>query len=164
GKRWLARRLGSIIASRLHDGTYFEPFLGSGAMFFATQPRSAVLSDTNRELINAFRQVAKYPVQIKRRLARLKTNKKEYQRLRSQDPYTPMGRAVRFIYLNRNCWGGLYRENKNGTFNVPYGGGSRNHKALTRGSALETAAKFLRRKGVRLTVCEFDSILSYAGA
>src|SRR5438094_7651972 len=70
---------------------------------------------------------------------------------------------VRFIYLNRNCWGGLYRENKNKAFNVPYGGGGRNHKSLARGSALEAAAKSLRRKGVRLKVCEFHSILSYAG-
>jgi len=162
GKQWLSRRLGPIIASRLHGGTYCEPFLGSGAMFFATQPRSAVLSDTNRELINTFRQVAEYPVQIKLRLARLKTTKTEYHRLRAQHPHTPIARAVRFIYLNRNCWGGLYRENKNGTFNVPYGGGSRNHKPLVRGSVLELAAKSLRRKGVRLKVCEFHSILSYA--
>ena len=119
GKRWLSKTLAPIIIDFLADGTYYEPFLGSGAMFFAVQPRRATLSDNNKQLINAFLQVSCKPDDLQRILAALRSTKKEYYRIRSAVPKTALEQAARFIYLNRNCWGGLYRENRRGEFNVP---------------------------------------------
>src|SRR5882724_3699607 len=159
GKRWLSKTVAPIIIDRLADGTYYELFLGSAGMFFAVQPRRATLSDNNKQLINAFRQVARKPEDLQRILRALRSTKKEYYGLRNAAPTTALERAARFIYLNRNCWGGLHRENRRGEFNVPYGGGTRNHASLTRGPLLQTVANLLRRRNVRLLSCPFEEVL-----
>ncbi len=153
GKGWLPKTVAPIIVDRLGDGSYYEPFLGSAAMFFAVQPRRAMLSDNNKQLINTFRQVARKPEDLQRILRALRSTKKEYYRLRSAVPKTALERAARFIYLNRNCWGGLYRENRRGEFNVASGGGTRNHVSLAREPLLQTVARLLRRRNVRLLSC-----------
>ncbi len=163
GKGWLTKTVAPIIVDRLGDGTYYEPFLGSAAMFFAVQPRRATLSDNNKQLINTFRQVARKPEDLQRILRALRSTKKEYYRLRSAAPKTALEGAARFIYLNRNCWGGLYRENRRGEFNVPYGGGTRNHVSLAREPLLQTVASLLRRRNVRLLSCPFEEILQNVG-
>jgi DNA adenine methylase len=101
---------------------YIEPFAGSGALFFALQPDDAVLSDINLELIEALESVRDAPKEIHRRLSRIKHTKDEYYRIRSQDKSSldGRGRAIRFIYLNRYCFNGLYRTNLAGQFNVPF--------------------------------------------
>lgn len=164
GKRWLGRILSPLITVRLREGgTYFEPFLGSGAMFLAVQPRKAVLSDLNRDLVTTFRQVARYPKAIVGRLSRMPVTKKEFQRVRRWYPTSQLSRAVRFIYLNRNCYGGLYRENQLGVFNVPYGGGERNHKGICENGEILRAALALNRTYVELSVCDFAETLKRAG-
>ena len=60
GKRWLARKLAPLLRERL-EGRYMEPFLGSGAVFFAVNPPKAILGDLNSDLVNAFRLVAERP-------------------------------------------------------------------------------------------------------
>jgi DNA adenine methylase len=103
---------------------YVEPFAGSACLFFALGPRRAVLADINNDLINAFRVLKTNVESVIRHLGSFKCNKSEYYRVRSQNPSRmPIGRrAARFIYLNRFCFNGLYRTNKHGQFNVPYGG------------------------------------------
>lgn len=104
---------------------YYEPFVGGGAMFFDLLPKKAVLSDLNSEL------VATYNI-IKDNLGALIKKLKEHQKkndldyylkIRAQDPnkLSSVNIAARFIYLNRTCFNGLYRVNRSGQFNVPYG-------------------------------------------
>ncbi len=162
GKRWLAARLRPILAERLKTGTYFEPFLGSGAMFFALEPDRAVLSDINPELIITFTEIARNAEAIRSKLQTLKSTKEEFYRIRRTRPRLPMNKAVRLIYLNRNCWGGLYRENKRGLFNVPFGGGDRNHLSLVNSEELIEAGKALRRRRVRISEADFEKILLQA--
>lgn len=111
------------------SGSYFEPFVGGGAVFFffkstAKQRFNAYLSDTNEELINAYASVAIAPDKI---IALLRTHennhsKKHYYWVRDElKAQTQLTRAARFIYLNRTCFNGLYRVNKAGKFNVPMG-------------------------------------------
>jgi DNA adenine methylase len=165
GKRWLADRLHKLLAPRLaHDITYFEPFLGSGALFFRLGPRRALLSDFNGELINTYRSVASAPLRIAQKLAQLASNRATFNKLRDSSPRTAIDRAVRFIYLNRNCWGGLYRENLSGKFNTPWGGGDRDHFALASGDALIEAAKLLRQRKVSIRTSDFELILDRANA
>jgi DNA adenine methylase len=162
GKRWLARALAPLIQNRLGNATYHEPFLGSGAMFFAVEPQRAVLSDINSELINAYQQVRASPAKMKSLLSQARATKTEYLRIRSFNPERADERAGRFLFLNRNCWGGLYRENKQGGFNVPYGGGDRTHAVLTGGTILEDASRLMRRNTVRLQVADFETSLAVA--
>lgn len=103
---------------------YIEPFAGSAALFFDLAPCAAVLADTNDELVLAYIQVKENLHPLLQVLARMRKSKGSYLRLRSQDParLSPAKRAARFIYLNRFSFNGLYRTNRAGTFNVPYGG------------------------------------------
>ncbi len=101
---------------------YIEPFTGSGALFFALQPKDALLIDVNKHLIEALRVVRDKPSDVHAQLSAMETSKSSYYKLRSRDPggMTKMDRAVRFIFLNRFCFNGLYRTNMAGGFNVPY--------------------------------------------
>lgn len=121
GKRWLSNRI--VELARPLAGKYIEPFLGSGAIFFALRPTQAILSDSNFELINAYQAIRDDPKKISHLL-------REHQRLHSKDyfykmrsykPRCKFRMAARFIYLNRTCWNGLYRVNLSGEFNVPIG-------------------------------------------
>ncbi len=162
GKRWLAATLAPLLAKRLHcQGRYYEPFLGSGAMFFALNVQSATLSDLNGELINAFQHVRNAPTELTTKLARLRSSRKVYSVLRSANPRSGLARAVRFIYLNRHCWGGLYRENQAGRFNVPYG--DRTHAYTLKRRLIERASQQLTGARVRLYQGDFARFLRSAG-
>lgn len=162
GKRWLARKIAPLLKKRL-KGTYFEPFLGSGAMFFALQPERAVLSDINEDLINTYRVVAAEPKRLIADLQKLSVDAETYYRIRKWEPNTRYERALRFIYLNRTCYGGLYRTNSQGKFNVPFGGGSRTPAILWKKKILEKASELLRQPKIQLLVSDFEPILSKAG-
>ncbi len=105
--------------------TYHEPFLGGGAVFFGLHPRSAFLSDVNEDLINAYRVVKE---NVEKLISLLKQmageySEEEYYDVRALNPASldPVERAARFIFLNRTCYNGLYRVNRDGKFNVPFG-------------------------------------------
>jgi DNA adenine methylase len=104
-----------------HFDTYIEPFLGGGALFFELQPRKAVLADSNAELINCYTMVRDRVEDIIAELSSYSYSEEFYYELRSQEPQDPILRAARLIYLNRTCYNGLYRVNKKGQFNVPFG-------------------------------------------
>ncbi len=109
--------------------TYFEPFLGGGAVFFDLRPRSAVLSDSNEDLITAYQTVRRDVDKLIRALTDLaaeyaKSPKEKYYEARDKmDPGTldPVSRTARLIFLNKTCYNGLYRVNAQGHFNVPFG-------------------------------------------
>lgn len=121
GKRWLANRI--VELAQPLAGKYIEPFLGSGAIFFALRPSQAILSDANFELINAYQSIRDDPERISRLLQEhQRLHSKEYfYKMRGYRPRCEFRMAARFIYLNRTCWNGLYRVNLSGTFNVPIG-------------------------------------------
>ena len=162
GKRWLAKKLIPKVEPYL-DGKFIEPFLGSGAMFFRLAPADALLCDLNEDLINAFRIVAEQPDRLLEAIRRLPVDSETYYQLRSSDVEEQFERAVRFIYLNRTCYGGIYRENKKGVFNTPYGGGSRTPAPLWEKSLLHRCHRLLCRPGVELAVNDFESAIAGAG-
>lgn len=102
---------------------YFEPFLGGGALFFGLAPKTSVLNDLNSELIFCYQIVRDYPAELFAKLKQMQVSESEFYRLRSVIPESlaPVERAARFIYLNKTCYNGLYRVNKKGQFNTPYG-------------------------------------------
>lgn len=120
GKQWLAK-LAPLLVPPDFDGTFYEPFLGGGAFFFATQPRKACLSDLNAELISTYKAVKSRPSHVVKTLGRHLYDEASYYQIRSRNPRMAHTRAARLIYLNKTCWNGLYRVNQRGDFNVPFG-------------------------------------------
>lgn len=159
GKRWASYRIATLIRERL-TGTYYEPFLGGGAVFFELRPRRAVLSDINPDLVNTYILVRDSAKKIVAQLKRLPVNKRVYDRLREAEPDDPVLRAVRFLYLNRTAFGGIYRLNLDGKFNVPYGGGDRTPKILWEKPLLKNASEALATAELRET--DFEPILDGA--
>jgi len=121
GKRWLVHQYGFLFPFRYQR--YLEPFLGGGAVFFHLTPRRAILSDTNVDLVNAYQCLREHARTIDSHLSDLqrKHSKKLYYRIRATRPTCMIERAVRFLYLNRTCFNGIYRVNLRGDFNVPIG-------------------------------------------
>lgn len=102
---------------------YIEPFFGGGAMFFTLQPESAIIADSNPELINMYREIADHVEDVIRFLKQYENTSEMFYTVRSQE-WTALSKAeaaARMIFLNRTCFNGLYRVNKQGRFNVPYG-------------------------------------------
>ena len=104
-------------------GTYHEPFLGGGALFFQLRPDKAVISDLNEELINCYEMVRDDPEGLINLLSEYIYDKKFYYDMRQKNPLEMSGlhRAARMIYLNKTGFNGLYRVNSKGIFNVPFG-------------------------------------------
>lgn len=121
GKRWLTADPNFSLPD--FNGRYFEPFLGGAAVFFHTAPEKAILSDVNPRLIEVYQTVRDDWQKVLRELKRLQRlhSKTFYYEERSRKRTTPHTRAAQFLYLNRTCFNGLYRENLKGTFNVPIG-------------------------------------------
>jgi DNA adenine methylase len=121
GKRWLIHHYADFVPRRFNR--YLEPFLGSGAVFFYLLPHKAILSDSNVELIDTYRTLKEAPQKIHKRLKIFQVLHcpSFYYMMRTSVPNDPIKRAARFIYLNRTCFNGLYRVNRQGMFNVPMG-------------------------------------------
>jgi DNA adenine methylase len=102
-------------------GRYFEPFLGGGSLFFSLKPKRAFLADINTPLIDAYIEVRRDVRTVIRHLSRFHFSQVAYYHVRDSSPRGSAARAARFIYLNKTCWNGLYRENLAGRFNVPFG-------------------------------------------
>lgn len=102
---------------------YHEPFLGGAAVFFALEPRSAVLSDVNEELIHAYCAIRDDVEHVIAELLTHQATSEHFYEVRERQPET-LERAqgvARTIFLNRTCFNGLYRVNRKGRFNVPFG-------------------------------------------
>lgn len=163
GKRWLAPDLAPLIKVVLQrtQGVYFEPFLGSGSIFFAVAPQRAELSDINEDLINTYHWVRRNPVLIANIVASWKVNAETYYKVRSQHDATGAVAAARFVYLNRTCYGGIHRTNRLGHFNTPYGGGSRRPDALWTDGILGHCSEVLARN-VTLRCHDFELMVDRA--
>ena len=140
-------------------GRYVEPFLGSGALFFALKPSKAILSDLNADLIQTFSVIKenwKPVVTILERYHRIHSPE-FYYHVRTSQPREAVMRAARFIYLNRTCWNGLYRVNKRGEFNVPVG---TKERVLLDSDNFSCTSTLL--KGAALLTSDFEPVIAKA--
>ena len=102
-------------------GTYYEPFLGGASLYLQALPDSAVLADVNPRLVETYQALRDNPHALIAILSNWENNKDTYYSVREIDFPDCAHRAAQFIYLNRVCWNGLYRVNRQGKFNVPFG-------------------------------------------
>jgi len=103
--------------------TFFEPFVGGGAVFFDLLPETAYLSDLNNELVVTYNVIKNDVENLIKSLKKHKLDKEYFLKIRAQNPekLSDLNTASRFIYLNRTCFNGMYRVNSKGGFNVPFG-------------------------------------------
>ena len=150
--------------------TYYEPFLGGGAVFFRLvekNPRfNAVLSDSNAELINAYNviknNVAELIKQLRLHAARYKLAPKEhYLQVRDEEPLDDVRRAARLVFLNKTCYNGLYRVNKMGRFNVPFG--RYKNPTICDEENLIAVNQVLRSSNAKLLVADYRKATKNAG-
>ncbi|MFN8575541.1 MAG: DNA adenine methylase [Candidatus Sericytochromatia bacterium] len=106
---------------------YYEPFLGGGAVLFNLQPKNAVVSDLNEELINVYNVIKDNSEELINDLKKHKNESEYFYKIRALDResnfknLSNVEKASRFIYLNKTCYNGLYRVNNSGEFNSPFG-------------------------------------------
>ena len=129
GKRQIIDKL--LKLSPVEYNTYYEPFVGGGALLFELSPKNAVINDSNKELMNVYKMIStdkgyESVVKLLNNYEKKHSEKFFYQ-IRNQDKdkekyskLTPAERAARTIYLNKACFNGLYRVNSKGEFNVPF--------------------------------------------
>jgi DNA adenine methylase len=126
GKRQLLHEIHKYVPREI--GTYFEPFVGAGAVLFYLQPSCAVINDANEELINCYRVIESNPEELIKLASEheARDSQEYFEKLRALDrnpglrALPVVERAARVIYLNKVVYNGLYRVNKRGEFNVPY--------------------------------------------
>lgn len=120
-KNWLVKKdISTYLPSKFKN--YHEPFLGGASIFFHVRPKhNAYLSDLNPDLINTYVQVRDNLDEVIEFLGTLSNTKESYYAVRNQSYLEPYQKAAQFIYLNKLSYNGIYRVNKNGIYNVPYG-------------------------------------------
>ena len=122
GKSWFIDHLADLLDG--HEFTnYYEPFLGGGSIFFSINVTGAVatLSDANRELIDTYIAIRDDVESVIKHFAAYENTSDFYYKLRAKEPTDPAEKAARFIYLNHTSYNGLYRVNRQGKYNVPFG-------------------------------------------
>jgi DNA adenine methylase len=149
GKRALVPHILPLLPGTF--GRFYEPFVGSGALFFAIQPDKATLSDTNAELINLYTQVRDHPDDLIKVLRKYRNSANFYYGARSSSPRLPLTRAARFLYLLTLSFNGIHRVNLRGVFNVPYG--FKTHLPTHDEQRIRLASRALA--GVTLTAADF---------
>ncbi len=160
GKGQLIKQLVPLLPSKKW-GLYAEPFVGGGAVFFYLRPPRALLIDSNEELINFYRVVRDDLEDLLCDLRKHENTSDYYYRLRDLDPreLSPIERASRFLYLNKTAYNGLWRVNRQGKHNVPFGR-YKNPKIIDREN-LQLVREALR--GAEIVCGDFSLVLDYAG-
>ena len=125
GKRQIIRDLLAYLPPDASDRVYREPFLGAASVFLALMPRTAFVSDANSHLIHCYQHVRDDPARVARHLRVHAQRNSESHYYRVRRLYNQRGwsaaQAARFIYMNRTGYNGVFRVNRAGAYNVPYG-------------------------------------------
>jgi DNA adenine methylase len=162
--------------------TYYEPFVGGGAVFFALEPESARINDTNPRLVNFYEQVRDRPAELIERLESYRDPEADpagtrafadtdrdgdpvgnyyyqqralFNRRPNGESFDLVAEAALLLYLNRTCFNGLYRENADGEFNVPVGRYA--DPDWVRRDRIRDASRVL--DGVTVTDRDFEAVL-----
>jgi len=159
GKRWISDEIVRNICKAEYT-RYVEPFLGGGAVFFQLQPNNAILSDLNNELVETYKTVKTSSDELIDKLKALPVSKEKYYEIRQWKPESSLDVAVRFLYLNRLAFAGMYRVNSKGQFNVPYGDGRRVN-ILWEKNMISHASKVLQRANI--VSSDFNDIMRDTG-
>ncbi|WEV63478.1 Dam family site-specific DNA-(adenine-N6)-methyltransferase [Bifidobacterium sp. ESL0732] len=154
GKRWLLDSLDEMMSDFTFK-KYYEPFLGGGSVFFHLKPNSAFLSDLNNDLITTYVAVRDRCEEVINKLLQYKITEDDYYDIRASVPNNNIELAARFIYLNHTSYNGLYRVNKKGQYNVPYG-----KKDTVHFDVEGIRAANIALQGVSLKSCDYQDTIN----
>ena len=162
GKRQLLPEIVKYVPKRISKHTYYEPFIGGGALLFQLQPPKAVINDSNKELINCYKVIKDSLDELMEELSKDKYSNSEtsYYEMRDLDRSTKkyeilseVEKAARIIYLNKTCYNGLFRVNSQGQFNVPFG--RYKNPSILDNAVLRAVNKYLNRDTIELLNQDF---------
>jgi DNA adenine methylase len=155
GKQGIAPELVRHFPTRFDR--YYDPFVGGGSVFFTLHPPKAVIGDLNDWLLDTYEAVRTDVSRVTRLLDGLKNTKDEYLRIRKIPPaqLDLFHRAAHLIYLNKTCFRGLFRVNRHGQFNVPYGQYDRRYYDPANLRAVAAALQH-----VEIRRCDFERCLA----
>ena len=157
GKKWFVRHQSDRLPKEYKK--YIDPFLGGGSVYFYLEPKEAILSDVNSELITTYKAIKADWKKLNKilKVHSRKHNDAYYYEVRGQKPRETCHVAARMIYLNRTCFNGIYRVNNSGVFNVPRG--SKN-TVFTGLEHFEERSELL--KNAELYCCDFEETIDRA--
>ncbi len=164
GKRQLITEIEPLLPSRI--STYYEPFLGGGAILLHMQPKKAVINDYNSELINVYETIRDDVDALIEHLAIHENNSEYFYRIRALDrqedfvDLTKIERASRVIYLNKTCFNGLYRVNSSGEFNTPFG--RYKNPNIINETVLQAVSNYLQNNDIALRNGDFEEAVKGA--
>ncbi len=159
GKRRLVQFILPLVPQEFNH--YYEPFLGSGALFFALQPNRAFLSDKNPDLISTYNQVRDSPEAVIRQLQKLRNTERDYYAVRSSNPKSESQKAARLIYLSTLSFNGIHRVNVSGVFNVPYS--YKTHLRPGEPGKIRAASELLKRARIKCQDFEVAAASAQSG-
>lgn len=168
GKRQLLSEINKYIPKEID--TYFEPFLGGGAVFFDLEPDKAEINDYNSELINVYKTI-KDDVEKLIEYLRVheENNSKEYyytvrawDREEGYSERSNVEKASRIIFMNKTGFNGMYRVNSKNQCNVPYG--KYKNPAIVNEDVLRSVSAFLNDIDVTILNGDFVEAVSNAKA
>lgn len=161
GKRQLMNEIEPLIPSRI--STYYEPFVGGGAVFLNRQPKKAVINDYNSELINVYQVIRDEVEELIDELHKHKNEAEYFYEIRALDRkeefdnLSAVKRASRIIYLNKTCFNGLYRVNSSGEFNTPFG--RYKNPNIVNEHVLKAVSSYLRNSNITFLSGDFEDSL-----
>ena len=162
GKRQLMSEIEKVLPKTYT--TYYEPFIGGGAVLFELQPNKAVINDVNGELINLY-NVIKDDVELLIEDLKKHENTPEYfysirELDRKKDKYENLSnveKASRIVYLNKTCFNGLFRVNKAGEFNSPFG--KYKNPNIVDEVTLRAVSKYFNKADIKILNGDFEASL-----
>ncbi|EGT0000576.1 DNA adenine methylase [Clostridium perfringens] len=162
GKRQLMSEIEKVLPKTYT--TYYEPFIGGGAVLFELQPNKAVINDVNGELINLY-NVIKDDVELLIEDLKKHENTPEYfysirELDRKKDKYENLSnieKASRIVYLNKTCFNGLFRVNKAGEFNSPFG--KYKNPNIVDEVTLKAVSKYFNKADIKILNGDFEASL-----
>jgi DNA adenine methylase len=157
GKRWFVQKHADLLPKSYNR--YIEPFLGGGSVFFHLQPTHSILGDTNPDVISAYCGIKQDWKALVQSLQNHDRNHSDeyYYSIRSSKPRAIISRASRMLYLNRTCFNGIYRVNRQGEFNVPRG---TKDAVLMESDKFEEISQLLKSADIRLV--DFEVLIDEA--
>lgn len=155
GKTQLLPQLSAAVPAQF--SRYIEPFIGGGALFFHLRPKRAIVADSNAELVSMYRAVAADPDAVFSEQEIMKNTEDFFYKIRAVDWRTlsPAKAAARMLFLNRTCFNGLYRVNRDGEFNVPFG----RYSKLSLPSLLQLRAASKALKAAKIVEGDYLDVL-----
>lgn len=144
--------------------TYCEPFLGGGAMLFSIQPGVAHVNDINAGLMNVYNVIKHFPEALIAELSGYENTVEFYYKIRGLDrdaerfaALSAVKQAARFMYLNKTCFNGLYRENRQGQFNVSYG--KYKNPDFVNAKRIRAVSQYFNAANIYFTSVDFSEVL-----